>query len=499
MTHPYLSLKPAPRFILCICFALSVAACSNTPTEVKNPTDDPTNNTAANTNDPKKPPPAVTYQETSASTRSDIEKALDQATNGQTDAAISSLKSILSADDKAFLAAFNLGVLYDQQNNPSEAASFYEKTLQIEPDFSPALLNLARLQIRRGQPSLDIVDRYISQRPENVNHKLARIDVLLALKRPEDAIADARGVLKIDEANARARYYLAYSHYISNRFPLAQFIINGALEIDQQDPEIFFLSGLIHSALDEPTEAAQQFQRAVELRSDFPEAQNARGLALYRIRDFDGADAAFSAALKYDPSLKEAHLNRGNTLKALGRGDEAEKAYEAALVLQADWADVHFALGALYLAIEVVPLSSFGTTSDDKLKRLEKARNKIEEAKKLWGNDKANQQLAEDFISKVERNVEAVNEAKFFEDGDNWDDGGGGEGGGDDWGETPGEGTEGSNPEGGATDGGDDWGDDPPTDEPPPDDSKPTTPPATPTPPPTTPDTPPDDDWDDDK
>jgi tetratricopeptide (TPR) repeat protein len=432
---------------LSLLLILTCAAACTTPTpEVVHPTSAPTNT-------PKDAPPSVNYQETSDSTRADIDKALTLSANGQTDAALSALHATLDADPKAFLAAYNIAVLLDQQDKPQDAASFYERTLSIEPDFTPALLNLARITIRDGNSPLDLIDRHIALRPDNIGHKLTRLDALIALGRPEDAIADARAVLKLDEANARARYYLAYAHYLRNRFPLSQFIINGALEIDQADPEIFFLSGLIHISLEELPEAAENFRRATELRPDFPEAQNALGLSLYRIRDFDGAEAAFSAAIKYEPTLHEAYLNLGNTLKALARGDDSERAYLKALELKPSWPDAHFSLGTLYLAIDAVPLSAFGSTSDDKLKRLDVARAKIEEAQKLWSNDPPNSKLAAEFITKVERNVEAVNEAKFFEEG-SWDDGsGGGGGGGDEWDDGSGGGG------GGGGGGGDEWDD----------------------------------------
>jgi tetratricopeptide (TPR) repeat protein len=462
-------LRAAACLAACLAYAAACAtACSNTPTEVQHPT--------APADTPKTPPPTVTYQETRADTRAEVDAAIALATSGQTDAAILRLRATLNADPNAFLAAYNLAVLLDQQQRPQEAAPLYERALSIEPDFSPALLNLARLHARTGRDPLPTIDRAITLRPDNIGHKLTRLDALLATNRPNDVIDDARAVLRLDEANARARYYLAAAHYDLKRFPLAQFIIQGALDIDPSDPEAFFLSGLIHTALNDLTTAEQHFKRATTLRPDFPEAQNALGLSLYRVRDFDGAEAAFSAALKFEPSLHEAYLNLGNTLKALSRGDDAERAYLQALSLRPQWADAHFALGALYLAIDAVPLSAFGSTSDDKLTRLERARAKIQEAQQLWANDPPNQKLAADFIAKVDRNVEAVNESKFFEDSGSWGD----DSGGDSW-DDPAP----TSPPA------DDWGDDAPAPAP--------SPAPAPTPAPSPTPAPIDDGWDDDK
>jgi tetratricopeptide (TPR) repeat protein len=172
-----------------------------------------------------------------------IDDAIEAAHEGRVEDAISELNTVLRGDSGAYLAAYNLGVLYDQIGELDDAASFYEKALAIEIDFSPAMLNLIRLEGRRGGDVLEIADSYVRKRPENLDHQIARLEALIAAGRYDTAVEDARIILKQDEANVRARYYMALTHFKAGRAPLASYIADQALKLSESDPELYFLYG----------------------------------------------------------------------------------------------------------------------------------------------------------------------------------------------------------------------------------------------------------------
>lgn len=378
----------------------------------------------------------VLLKEQNDATKEAVEEALGEILEGgSVDTGIEALKDVLDDDPDAYLAAHNLAILYDQQGNQAEARRYYEKALDIEPDFSPSLVNLVRLELRTGSvgEARRIADTYIAKRPDTVEHRLARLEVLLAEEKTDALIEESRSILKRDEANPRARYYMAAAHYRAGRFPLAEFIVTQALDIDPMDAELHFLNGLVMLALDEEIKARDAFSEAIRLRPDYPEAQNAVGLMRYRSRDFERAEASFRVALKYAPDFKEAWLNLGNALKAQdGRGAEAEAAYLKALEVDPQWPDARFSLGALYLAYEVIPLSSFANKPKERLTR---AKEELEHAKSLW-NEPTEQELAQRFIAKADKSLEIViaeEELRMLEEsggggGDPFGEGGGGGG-----------------------------------------------------------------------
>lgn len=85
--------------------------------------------------------------------------------------------------------------------------------------------------------------------------------------------------------------------------------------------------------------ALKAFEKAIELKPDFAEAWNNKGILLGKL-DRDGeALSAFEKAIDLKPDYAEAWLNRGVSLDSLGRLDEALKSYDRAIEIKPDAAE----------------------------------------------------------------------------------------------------------------------------------------------------------------
>ncbi|MDX9722690.1 MAG: tetratricopeptide repeat protein [Myxococcota bacterium] len=384
-----------------VLLALSVllgCSCSSTPKTVKSDELKPVKeNSQAAPVEVKAPVEIVYTAQATQESREAIEAALEQAREGRNDEAIAALEAVLASDKQAFLAAFNLGVLLDQSGQSQRARAMYERSLEIEPEFGPALVNLVRQELREGKSALSTAERYIAQRPENLELQYAKVEALIGMRAYSDAVSLCQTLMRQDEANTRLRYYMALSHYLAGRERLAEFILVQTLEINPDDAEARYLLGQVYLSLELRPKAREQVGLAVSLKPDYPEAQNAMGLFYFETREFEEAEAAFRTALRYAPSFKEAMLNLGNTLKAQLRGDEAEKAYLEALKAEEGWADAHFSLGMLYLA-DVIPLSGISG-----MPRLEKAKAEFELARDT--QDEAEREEVAEFLAKTEKAI----------------------------------------------------------------------------------------------
>ncbi len=80
-------------------------------------------------------------------------------------------------------------------------------------------------------------------------------------------------------------------------------------------------------------EALAAYRRALELRPDYPEAQNNLGISLARLGQPQAAERAFRDALALRPDYHDALMNLGDVLQTLGRLKEAADAYERGLAL----------------------------------------------------------------------------------------------------------------------------------------------------------------------
>jgi type IV pilus assembly protein PilF len=81
-----------------------------------------------------------------------------------------------------------------------------------------------------------------------------------------------------------------------------------------------------------PQQAIAEFEKALELDPDFPEALNAKGMLLHVVfKKVDDAQVALKRAIELNPKFSDAKTNLGNVYMDLKRYDEAIVLYQEAL------------------------------------------------------------------------------------------------------------------------------------------------------------------------
>ncbi|MBQ9816094.1 MAG: tetratricopeptide repeat protein [Proteobacteria bacterium] len=339
----------------------------------------------------------------------EVEMALKSAESGNVSTAITTLKNVTSKNPKAFLGFYNLGILQERQLDYASARTSYENALRAEPKFSPALLQLARIDIRNGNPgaAISTANQYITANPDVFEHNYAKLEGMIASKQYDDTIALIRVLLKQDEANSKLRYYLAETEFERGRYRLAEFIIGESLEIDPDDYEALFMKAKIHDALSEEDVAlipgiASTLDQVLKLNPDHLEALWMRGNIYYEASNYQKAEEYFRHIISLNPSTVGAYINLANTLKTLDRGPEAEELLKKAKSLDPKDGLVDFALGTLYLNIELIHLPSMKD-----MDRLKLARTQFENAQKNWSS-KEDVALAKGYIRTTDDAIETL-------------------------------------------------------------------------------------------
>ena len=85
-------------------------------------------------------------------------------------------------------------------------------------------------------------------------------------------------------------------------------------------------------------ESIHEFDKAIQLKPDFSEAYNNRGIVLERLGQLDGAVESYGKAIQLKPDHPDAYNNRGNALKDLGQTIDAMQDYNKAIQLKPDFA-----------------------------------------------------------------------------------------------------------------------------------------------------------------
>ena len=253
-----------------------------------------------------------------------------------------------------------LGHVYRGQGKPDEAIEQLSAAVALEPEFVPALIHLANVEI-----------------DEN---RLDRAEPLLERAREVDPMS-APVLIGLGKVASGRRDYAAAVGFFEEALHLAP----GATEIhyplglayrglgDQESAERHMLQrGTKRAPIDDPLMATletlatgwrihqnrgttlfqkgsydlalEEFRRAVELATDEPIARNNLGSALTALGDFEGAEREYRAALDIDAADSMAHFNLGTLRAQAGRDPEAIEHYRAALDSNPDYLKARFNL-----------------------------------------------------------------------------------------------------------------------------------------------------------
>ncbi len=102
---------------------------------------------------------------------------------------------------------------------------------------------------------------------------------------------------------------------------------------------VFFKKGEQLQELEKYKQAAMQYEKALQIDSQYAEAWSNLGYALRKQGEFDRAVKAYKKAIRLNPNLAEAHEYLGEAYAEMGKFDLAEKELKILRDLGSDEAD----------------------------------------------------------------------------------------------------------------------------------------------------------------
>lgn len=174
--------------------------------------------------------------------------------------------------------------------------------------------------------------------------------ILLESGRYEEAIVSFYKALDLDEGNALCRYGLALSYFRVGRLEEAMVEADRALELKPDYVECHNIRGMIYNEQGQHLMAMESFRMLLESPS-----YGKPWIAYYNL-GFTAANAGnhdeglfyYTKALELKNDYIQARQQRGLMLERLGREAEAIVEYELVLDAIPESAEVHFSVGRLY-------------------------------------------------------------------------------------------------------------------------------------------------------
>jgi tetratricopeptide (TPR) repeat protein len=218
--------------------------------------------------------------------------------------AISELETLLSKAPGNARALMTLGAIYERQKDYPKARDAYEKVLSKNPDFVPALNNLAYLYAER----LDKLDKA---------SELAR---------------KARTLQPADPSTADTLGWILYKQ---GDYQQAVTILQESADKLSDNPEVAFHLGMASYMMGQTEAARTAFQKAANAPREFPGKQESqRQLALLDKNAATSKELSIDElekTLKQQPNDLVARMALGGAYEKQGAFDKAAETYEQAL------------------------------------------------------------------------------------------------------------------------------------------------------------------------
>ncbi len=217
-----------------------------------------------------------------------------------------------------------LGVIFSAKGDMRQARDAFTNALRLDPLFSAAALNLARLDVLEGrlESARARLDAVLLDDMNNISALLALAQLADAENDREQAVTWLEKARAVDATALVPRLLLARYYARTGKLDRARKIAREAEAIDAQDPRVLLELGSVELESQEAGAAAETFERLVEIAPG-EQAYYALGVARFRANDIKGAESALKTALELHPAnIKAASLLVLVEVKA-GRFDDA--------------------------------------------------------------------------------------------------------------------------------------------------------------------------------
>ena len=219
------------------------------------------------------------------------------------------------------------GNRFFEEGDYSSAIIEYRNAIDIDAQFGEARKKLALAYARTGDAAgaLGQYVRAADLLPEDVAVQMAAGTLLLAARKPEDAVARADAVLKVQPDNVQAHVLRGNALAGLSSFEEAFKAIDEAVRLDPNRGATYTSLGFLQLTQGRRELAESSFKRAVELSPTEIGPWLALGNFYWATNRRQAAEQSFLTALKIDPANYEANRFMASFVFTTGRPAEAER------------------------------------------------------------------------------------------------------------------------------------------------------------------------------
>lgn len=262
-------------------------------------------------------------------------------------------KQAINLDPNYLPAINNLGSIYRDRKDKAAAIAMYHKALAIQPAYVEAANNLGAVLVEMENPEegLKILVDVIRARPKYAEAHCNVGNAFLALENFEKAELAFKNAMGLMPDYGEAYEGLAKCLQEQRRLDEAEDAAKKAIALKPR-PAAHALLGNIYSEQSYPEKASEEYEKALQLNSDFVGAWLGKGHLLMELGKMAEAERCFLRALELDPDNITPRLSLTQVRKTKAEDDNFAALQEAAKTTESMPAtkaiSLHFALGKAF-------------------------------------------------------------------------------------------------------------------------------------------------------
>ena len=236
---------------------------------------------------------------------------VELANVGKTDEAIQLFKKSLEINSEYTEARMSLGVALKDSGKLDEAIEEWLHVLRIEPEHARANYNLGVAMTKKGKndEAIAYFTKAVQGQEDFADAHNNLGSVLIQDGKVDAAIYHFQETLRIDPDHVDARNNLVKARRILKVVEYDIATLKGLQQKEPDNPIHFFKLGNLYYDIGRWNDAADEFEKTIELAPDFIQAVNNLGLAYKRQAKYEKALLTFQTMIKNWPEIPAVYYN----------------------------------------------------------------------------------------------------------------------------------------------------------------------------------------------
>jgi putative PEP-CTERM system TPR-repeat lipoprotein len=257
---------------------------------------------------------------------------------GRIEQAQSYIQRYLAKQDESPRGKRLLAAIYLRKKNAPAAIKILEPMVKLTPD-DPRLLTLlgnAYVANRQNAKAGEIYQRVITEAPDNQSARTRLALTHLNTGDSKSAVKEFETILEQDPDATRANLFLVLTHLRNRNFGPASEAVQALKKRLPDSPMPYNFQGTINLARSQTEEAKKNFQKALEMQSDFYPAALNLGEIERAAGNFEKARELYQSILKTNGTHLQAMLRLSQIEQSQNNREEAEKWLTSAVKFNPD-------------------------------------------------------------------------------------------------------------------------------------------------------------------